>query len=41
MIIFDENLETYWMELIKAQGYETFSIKENQPEFLIKRSWMY
>lgn len=31
MIIFDENVETYWIELIKGKGYETFSIKENYP----------
>jgi predicted nuclease of predicted toxin-antitoxin system len=31
MIIFDENLEAYWIELIKGKGYDTFSIKENNP----------
>jgi predicted nuclease of predicted toxin-antitoxin system len=31
MITFDENVEDYWIALIKSKGYETFSIKENYP----------
>ena len=29
MIIFDENVEVYWVELIRSKGYETLSIKES------------
>jgi predicted nuclease of predicted toxin-antitoxin system len=29
MIIFDENVEEYWIQLIKGKGYEYFSIREN------------
>lgn len=29
MIIFDENIEEYWIKLIKTRGYEYFSIREN------------
>ena len=29
MIIFDENVEIYWIELIRSKGYETLSIKES------------
>jgi predicted nuclease of predicted toxin-antitoxin system len=29
MIIFDENVEEYWIRLAKSQGYEYFSIREN------------
>ncbi|MDB5280959.1 MAG: hypothetical protein JWO06_34 [Bacteroidota bacterium] len=31
MIIFDENVEVYWIELIKNRGYETFSVTEHSP----------
>jgi hypothetical protein len=40
MIIFDENLETYWMDLIKSKGYETFLSKTTFREFLTTRFWM-
>jgi len=29
MIIFDENVEEYWIRLIKSKGYEYYSIREN------------
>lgn len=29
MIIFDENVESYWIQLIKSKGIEYFSIREN------------
>ncbi len=29
MIIFDENIEEYWIQLFKNKGYEYFSIREN------------
>jgi predicted nuclease of predicted toxin-antitoxin system len=29
MIIFDENVEEYWIQLIKSRGYEYFSIRES------------
>jgi len=29
MIIFDENIEEYWIQLIKGKGYEFFSIRES------------
>jgi len=29
MIVLDENIETYWIELIKNKGYEYYSIREN------------
>lgn len=29
MIIFDENIEEYWIQLIKSRGYEYFSIRES------------
>jgi predicted nuclease of predicted toxin-antitoxin system len=29
MIIIDENVEEYWIQLIKSKGYEYFSIREN------------
>jgi predicted nuclease of predicted toxin-antitoxin system len=31
MIIFDENVGTYWIELINSKGYEYYSIRENHP----------
>lgn len=31
MIIADENLEQYWIELLEAQGYVVYSIRKNQP----------
>jgi predicted nuclease of predicted toxin-antitoxin system len=31
MIFFDENVETFWLELVKGKGYKIFSIKENHP----------
>jgi predicted nuclease of predicted toxin-antitoxin system len=29
MIIFDENVEEYWIQLVKSKGYEYFSIREH------------
>jgi predicted nuclease of predicted toxin-antitoxin system len=29
VIIIDENVETYWIELIRSKGYEILSIKES------------
>lgn len=29
MIVFDENVEAYWVGLIKSKGYETYSIKDS------------
>ena len=29
MIIFDENVEEYWIQLIKNKGYDYFSIRDN------------
>jgi predicted nuclease of predicted toxin-antitoxin system len=31
MIIFDENVEDYWIRLVKSKGYKYFSIRENCP----------
>lgn len=31
MIIADENLETYWIELLRNRGMQVFSIRENMP----------
>ena len=31
MIIADENLEQYWLELLRKKGFEVFSIRENYP----------
>ena len=31
MIIFDENVEDYWIQLIQSKGYQTLSIRENFP----------
>jgi predicted nuclease of predicted toxin-antitoxin system len=31
MIIIDENVETYWIQLLKNADYEYFSIRENCP----------
>jgi predicted nuclease of predicted toxin-antitoxin system len=31
MIIFDENIEEYWIQMIREKGYEYFSILENCP----------
>ena len=31
MIIADENLEHYWIELLRTQGFEVYSIREIQP----------
>src|SRR5689334_637699 len=31
MIIADENLEQYWIDLFRADNYELFSIRENSP----------
>ncbi len=28
MIVFDENVEEYWIQLIKTKGYEYLSIRE-------------
>jgi predicted nuclease of predicted toxin-antitoxin system len=31
MIIADENVERYWIEWLRALGFEVFSIQENNP----------
>ncbi len=31
MIILDENVETYWIQIIKNKGLDYFSIRENCP----------
>lgn len=31
MIVLDENVETYWIDLVKSKGYEYLSIRENCP----------
>jgi predicted nuclease of predicted toxin-antitoxin system len=31
MIIIDENIEEYWIQLIKSKGYDYYSIRENCP----------
>ena len=31
MIIFYENVETYWIELARRKGYEIYSVKESSP----------
>jgi predicted nuclease of predicted toxin-antitoxin system len=31
MIVFDENVEEHWIQLIKTGGYDYYSIRENCP----------
>jgi predicted nuclease of predicted toxin-antitoxin system len=31
MIIVDENVEQYWINLLQAHGYSVFSIRQNHP----------